>query len=323
MAHILPVRYFAGYDRTALDTRIEAAKAAGWQWWLDTIPVSSEVYELAMGVRKAYPFAKFYATVEESKCRWTWVDTRVLLNTLVHQYASEVYIALDTCPYALAKIGYGDYSVRSNGGTATFMVRARGIENEKYGSGRPQYHTRLATNLKVAIKITLANLLPYDMGEVAAHEYAEYRSKSQRVGASKAAKLPALLGSISHSILLNEIRALTAMGVTFNTSEFRSVAENCDDAAKLANEERNKRIDVVLMHFVTRTDGIVAECVGMNNIRAHSAFMPGMSESNTYPLDGVPQALQDKVAVLQTLPPGDHVDGVGMKVEEMLYWVEK
>ena len=59
----------------------------------------------------------------------------------------------------------------------------------------------------------------------------------------------------------------------------------------------------------------------MQDIRAHHTFFPGLQE--TYSLADVPQALQDKVAVLQTLPPGDHVDGVGMKVEEMLYWVEK
>jgi len=312
-AHI-PVRHLTD-NRTELDTRIEAAKAREWPWWVDTIPVSSQVHELAMGVRKAYPFVKFYATTEENKCRWHWD------SVVVMQYAMEIFAAIDTCPYVLAKIGYGNYSATNYEGTTAYMVRARGIENERYHSGREQYHMRITASLKVAIKNTLANLLPYDMREVADHEYEEYRSKSQHVGASKAAKLPALLGSISHSILLNEIRALTAMGVTFNTPEFRSVAQSCDDAAKLANEERNKRIDVVLMHFVERPLGIVAECVGMQNIRAYHSFKPESLE--TYPLDGVPQALQDKVAVLQTLLPGDHVDGVGMKVEEMLYWVEK
>jgi hypothetical protein len=313
----IPVRYFTK-DRTELDTRIEAAKGAGWQWWLDAIPVSHELYELAMGVRKAYPFIKFYATTEESKCHWHWNSGN---NALVMQYASEIFVAIDTCPYVLAKIGHGRYSATNHEGTSAYMVRARGIENERYHSGREQYHMRITASLKVAIKNTLANLLPYDMREVADHEYEEYRSKSQHVGASKSAKLPALLGSVTHSVLLNEIRALTAMGVTFNTPEFRSVAQSCDDAAKLANEERNKRIDVVLMHFVERPLGIVAECVGMQNIRAYHSFKPESLE--TYPLADVPQALQDKVAVLQTLLPGDHVDGVGMKVEEMLYWVEK
>ena len=305
-----PVRHLVDHC-FELDERIEAAKGAGWQWWLDTIPVSREVYELGMGVRKAYPFVKFYVTTEGGKCWWSNDE----------KFALEIFIAIDTCPYVLAKIGHANYSVHGNGPTHTYMVRARGIENERYDSGRPQYHTRLTTSLKVAIKNTLANLLPYDMHEVADHEYEDYRRKSQHVGASKAAKLPALLGSVTHSVLLNEIRALKAMGVTFSTPEFRSVAESCDDAAKLANEERNKRIDVVLMHFVTRTDGIVAECIGMQDIRAHHTFFPGLQE--TYSLADVPQALQDKVAVLQTLPPGDHVDGVGMKVEEMLYWVEK
>ena len=309
-----PVRYFAEHGRTMLDKHIEAAKAAGWQWWLDTAPVPQELYELGMGVRKAYPFVKFYTTTGDNKCTWACNRSNVW-------YALEVFVAIDTCPYALAKIGHGKYGVADDASNYTYMVRARGIENERYHSGREQYRMRITASLKIAIKNTLANLLPYSMEEVADREYEGYRSKSQHVGASKAAKLPALLGSVTHSVLLNEIRALKAMGVTFNTPEFRSVAESCDDAAKLANEERNKRIDVVLVHFVTRTDGIVAECINMQNIRAHYTFKSGLLE--TYPLADVPQALQDKVAVLQTLLPGDHVDGVGMKVEEMLYWVEK
>lgn len=308
----MAVRYFARRDWIDnLSTRIEAAKTAGWLWWLDTIPVPHKVYELGMEVRKAYPFVKFYATTVSSKCRWDYVG-----NVSV---AAEVFIAVDTCPYVLAKIGYGGY--RQTEGDNRYMVNARGIENGKYHLDREQHSMRLTTSLKSATRNTLANLLPYTTREVAKQEYNDYYTKSVHTGSSKASQLPALLSVITHSVILNEIRALKAMGVVFTTPEFCRAAENCDAAAKVANEERNKRVDAVLIHFVEHSEGVVAECAGVHNVRKQFPFKLDLSE--TYPLADVPQAYQDKVAVLQTLAPGDHVDGVGMKVEEMLYWIEK
>lgn len=306
------VRYFARRDCIDnLSTRIEAAKTAGWQWWLDTIPVIHGVYELGMEVRKAYPFVKFYATTVSKMCRWDYAGSISV--------AAEVFIAVDTCPYVLATIGYGGY--HQTKGEHRYMVNARGIENGKYQQDREQHSMRLTTSLKSATKNTLANLLPYTTHEVAKREYHDYYNKSVRTGSSKASQLPALLSALTHSVILNEIRALKAMGVVFTTPEFCRAAENCDAAAKVANEERNKRVDAVLIHFVEHSEGVVAECAGVHNVRGQFPFKLDLSE--TYPLADVPQAYQDKVAVLQTLAPGDHVDGVGMKVEEMLYWIEK
>lgn len=301
------------HSHTVLIERIEEAKAGGWDYWLDAVPVSRAVCELGTGIRKAYPFVKFYATTANTLCRWEGV-----LGCTVW-CASEIFVAIDTCPYTLLKIGYGQY--HTTAGNPRYIVNARGIHNTKYAEGREQYSMRITNSLKSAVKNALANLLPYTIGEIAEHDYSDYHSKSVNISLSKAAQLPTLLRSITHSVLLNEVRALKAMGVTFTTPEFCGVADNCDEAAKVANEERNKRVDAVLMHFVEHSNGVVAECVSMQNIRPHSAFKVDSSE--TYALNDVPQAYQDKVAVLQTLPPGDHVDGVGMKVEEMLYWVEK
>lgn len=306
------VRYFARRDCIDnMSARIETAKTAGWQWWLDTIPVIHRVYELGMEVRKAYPFVKFYATTVSNMCRWDYAG-----NVSV---AAEVFIAVDTCPYVLAKIGYGGY--HQTKGEHRYIVNARGIENGKYHLDREQHSMRLTSSLKSATKNTLANLLPYTTHEVAKREYHDYYNKSMHTGSSKASQLPALLSALTHSVILNEIRALKAMGVVFTTPEFRSAAENCDAAARVANEERNKRVDAVLIHFVEHSEGVVAECAGVHNVRKQFPFKLDLSE--TYPLADVPQAYQDKVAVLQTLAPGDHVDGVGMKVEEMLYWIEK
>ena len=306
------VRYFARRDCIDnMSARIETAKTAGWQWWLDTIPVIHRVYELGIEVRKAYPFVKFYATTVSNMCRWDYAG-----NVSV---AAEVFIAVDTCPYVLAKIGHGAY--HQTQGENRYMVNARGIENGKYHLDREQHSMRLTSSLKSATKNTLANLLPYTTHEVAKREYHDYYNKSVRTGSSKASQLPALLSALTHSVILNEIRALKAMGVVFTTPEFRSAAENCDAAARVANEERNKRVDAVLIHFVEHSEGVVAECAGVHNVRGQFPFKLDLSE--TYPLADVPQAYQDKVAVLQTLAPGGHVDGVGMKVEEMLYWIEK
>jgi hypothetical protein len=148
------------------------------------------------------------------------------------------------------------------------------------------------------------------------------RTASCEVSRGKAAKLPTLLGKVTNSILLGEIRALHSAGVTFTTPEFREVVANMEDAIELANGERSKRVDVLMVYFVKRNGVMVAETVHVDNIRGGDSSTHA-KEITTYAIDQVPAFVEEKVSVLQTLDNGSHVDGVGMKVNDNLYWVEK
>jgi hypothetical protein len=202
------------------------------------------------------------------------------------------------------------------------MTYARDIENVKYGEGRKQYYMKLTTNLKLAVKNALANLLPYTAREMAGIEYPTMREKSEESGRVKASKLPTLLNAVTHGVLMNEVRALHAAGVTFTTPEFQSIVDNMDEAVQLANAERSKRVDMVLVSFVERNGSMMADCSEARDVRNN--HWPNVAdEVNTYPLADVPQFIVEKVSVLQGLDNGNHVDGVGVKIDDKLFWVEK
>jgi len=296
----------------ALKTIADAARNAGHEGWLDGVPVIPELYALGAGVRRMIPSVKFYGSI--ISCNH---DNRIFGEP---ELFSEVHAVVNDSPYSTARIGYGKY--RGQKGDRHYMVDTRGITNEKYMSGRDQYSMKLASKLEVAVKNAVANMIPHTPGEIAKLTYEKYTERSVKAGQSKANKLPALMNAVSHSALLNEIRALHAQGATFITPEFQAIVDNMDEAVSLANEERSKRIDATLVHFTQRSGRMIARCVTCNDIRRHTT-MYTVPSSEDFEMDAIPPYIAEKVAVLQTLERGNHVDGVGMKVIDTLYWVEK
>jgi len=296
----------------ALKTIVDEARNAGHEGWLDGVPVIPELYALGAGVRRMIPSVKFYGSI--ISCNH---DNRIFGEP---ELFSEVHAVVNDSPYSTARIGYGKY--RGQKGDRHYMVDTRGITNEKYMSGRDQYSMKLAGKLEVAVKNAVANMIPHTPGEIAKLTYEKYTERSVKAGQSKANKLPALMNAVSHSALLNEIRALHAQGATFITPEFQAIVDNMDEAVSLANEERSKRIDATLVHFTQRSGRMIARCVTCNDIRRHTT-MYTVPSSEDFEMDAIPPYIAEKVAVLQTLERGNHVDGVGMKVIDTLYWVEK
>ena len=300
--------------------RAEEARAMGWKWWLDGTPVSEELYNMGFPMQKFYPFLSFYSSSQKS--RWK----EMTRGSTCFQVAMEVYVCMPSSPYAVAVIGYGQYQMSPNTLYNHYMVKARGIANEKYNMSSTQFYMRLTGNIKVAIKNAMANLIPYGVKEIVDIEYEALREKSTAVGRTKASQLPILLNAVSHNVLLNEIRALHAVmevsGDTFSTPEFRAIVENMDDAVQLANAERNKRVDALLVNFIETADGVRVECAEVSNIR-NSSYAVIRDNIDTHLLASVPQFIVEKVSVLQGLANGTHVDSIGMKLDDKLFWVEK
>ena len=69
--------------------------------------------------------------------------------------------------------------------------------------------------------------------------------------------------------------------------------------------------------------GFKAQCVTVENIRNKNDFDVRGLPTTTYELSELPEFMTSKISVLQILEDGNHVDGVGMKVNPTLFWVEK
>jgi hypothetical protein len=308
-----------------------SAQVAGWEYMLDGVPVSQHLHAYATKLREAVPNLKFGAV-------WGKYSFDGGTETMYREgpeggqvhvtYATEVWVCMDVSHYALAKIGHKKYR-QSNNSPYEYGVAARGIENKIYGDYREQYCIRMSVKQRAAVKNALLNLIPYTVAECATLQYDAIKRKSDRSGAAKTGVLPSLLGAVSHNVLMNEVRALRAAGVAFTTPEFQAIAEEMDDAVQLANAERNKRVDAVMVQFVTRGGVMRAECSEVRDIRRNdgAAFAEEDNEGNgvvkSYAMEEVPPFIVEKVSVLQGLDNGGHVDSVGMKVNDTLFWVEK
>ena len=288
-------------------------RADGWKFWLDDVPVCDELHAYGSALQKLYPCLKFLGSTPS--------------HPMGIGLQNRVYVCMDVSPYALGTINYGDNSLSGHASLRTFSIYARTIKNDKYHSCRLQYYMKMSSSIGVAVKNALAHLIPYSAVDIARVEYKALRDKSVDSGKQKAAVLPALLAAVTPSVLLNEVRALKAAGVAFSTPEFQSIVSNMDEATQLANAERSKRIDAVLVHFVDRAGATMAECADLSNVRGQThptisscSISTGVTQ---YAMADVPKFIVEKVAVMRGLDDGSHVDGIGMKIEDRLFWVEK
>jgi len=286
----------------ALKVQVDAHNEVTHAWWVDGIPVIRETYCIAEEIKRKAPHVVFRFNKKNP------------VNTL--------YITIPNCPYTVALIGFGKFKMSTT--SSEYIVKARGIRNEKYHTNREQYCMRFSKNVTTAAKIALAYITPYTTCEVANLQFDLFSRASSSAGRKKAGVLPTLCGAVTSSVLINEIRSLKAAGVQFHTAEFQAIADQCDEASKLANDERNKRVDAVFVQFIEgKATGFKAQCVTVENIRNKNDFDIRGLPTTTYELSELPEFMTSKISVLQILEDGNHVDGVGMKVNPTLFWVEK
>ena len=271
-------------------------------WWVDGIPVIYQTYSLANAIRQKAPHATFRFNKQNP--------------------GRSLFVTVPNCPYTVAVIGFGQFKMSQLG--EDYTVKARGIKNEKYNSGREQYHMRFSKNVATAAKIALTNIVAYSTCELASLKLDLFSRASIDAGRKKAGMLPTLCSAVSHSVLVNEVRSLKAAGVVFHTAEFQAIADQCDEASKLANDERNKRVDAVFVQFTeSKVTGFKAQCVTVESIRNKNDFDVYGIPATVYELSELPEFITSKISVLQILEDRNHVDGVGMKINPTLFWVEK
>lgn len=289
--------------------------------WLDDTLVGSNLALYGEALRKVYPFVQFMPHPFSSSWEY-YQNTSFGVDMLrrLRRY-SRVCVFIPDARFSLADIGYGKFGVKA-AGEFTYMTCARGINNRGCAENLEQASMLKTTRLSKAVQNVLKHLVGYSTKEIAKLEYHKLASDSGEAGAKKAVVLPTLLKTITDAVLINEVRALKAAGVTFTTVEFNNVAQQCDDAVRLANEERQKRVDATLVRFIRTPGGATEiECYETRDIRRR--VWDGGGEVFRHTTETLPSFMTEKIAVLQMMIDGDHVDGVGAKLDALTYWVEK
>lgn len=309
---------------------VEVAREEQWPYWLDNAPVEEPLYNLGIKLKSAYPDFKFYpSTKGDQKCDTTAICTGFGAGRQINIFQA-VYVTMPMCPYVVCSIGHARYQETAVPYECQYMVESRLINNDRYRMSNPNYNRKItkgvSTNLEKAFKNALLHCKPYSAVELASVEYRPLYYKAQHVKDQKSGVIGALMQSISRDVLIQEIHAMNAAGIKFTTPEFIKLAEEADDALQLQRSQTNKRVDATFIHFYQEGDNMVAQyCQAENILSPSSSYIKAIKQDSNVKckVNEVPEYIVEKVSVLQTLDVGSHVDGVGMKISDEMYWVEK
>ena len=259
-------------------------------------------------------------------------------------FASEVIQALPGCKvvptddgwswvympedhFALGRIGYGVFTC-NGGGERTYTVHTRTITNAKYNTHAKQYRMKSSTSLSAAVKNARRYLRRYDPVESAHTALADLRDGISSVRDSLRSKVAQvereLLGSAILSygkqkpLLLDEIMYLFDAGHTFSTpglmekvAEYRELTAEHDSVKSVQN---TTFVQIRQVRGRQRTD-----VVPVSNLFSWEA---DYDEPQTY-YDSLPEDIAERVAVLSMVNDDTYVHGVGFKVEDGMYYVDR
>ena len=241
----------------------------------------------------------------------------------------EVWVYMEGDTYAMARIGYRDYSNNNSG--SKYGICARGIKNKKYREWNESHYVLTSEKIEVAKKLVRTHIRPYTMYEVASQSLDAARSNTDRAFDSSDEKLDVAKRNVRvHSDLYAELNALIYSGYKFVSEGLREAVLQM----QLATEENNiYKTKAVHMYFVrVGTDRMTGEqtldIMTVFDIRKVQTVNMDKHQMTSYRASSLPQELADdivgKVAVLSMLQSnGAHVEDVGTKIADNIYWVVK
>lgn len=248
--------------------------------------------------------------------------------------ASEVWVYVPGDTYAMVRIGHKEYGRGRNGYDPKFGVYARHITNNRYKDYRHDHYRVTPEKLDTAVRAVKKYMRPYTFGEIAGMSLPMAQSCIQRVfdttfgGETKARR--AVEG---HADLMTELMHLVNTGYSFNSASLREKVLDFDAAKREANEYRGKATHAYYVKVYTDdiTNQQMCSLLPVFDIHKMSTSSNGESLSNipaeTYPMDSLPETIADnvlgKLAVLMMTEHQQYVQGVGMRVVDDAFWIQR
>lgn len=225
--------------------------------------------------------------------------------------------------HALGEIGFKDIRVKGNGAsTPTFYVRARTITNDKYRDSIWQHNVIATKSLKNAVKHAEEHFKPVPPLEAI------------RLTASRARSIVEKAVAVHYDVVRSAYRQLfgdSGYGnqfdkpifkelsyVNFISPELNKLVEEFNAGADAWREA--KGIAEHGIHYVGLTDNYgqlvadVAHCGSLGHDHK-------ISEITRLPATELPEWVQGRIAVLQMLEPENYVQGVGLRLDDKVYYI--
>ena len=275
------------------------------------------LHDMATQVREAMPFVQFY--IEDTEYDYH-------LGSAV---VSELNVYRPGDVLCMGRIAYGHtgmYSGRrvayNNTRVNNYMVYSPFIENKKYRESSNAFFMRASKDLSAAVKTAKKYLRPLSPVDVA---YA-YKDVIQDKVSRKVQQF--MYKANGHEYDLNRhtgdmaelIKDLIAKRVDrIHNSELEKLIHEYAESKKEFDLEANKphRFTFVLV----RHDGTVSTLeFGANKI-SDGVSCTSTEVSTYYSADEIPEEVQSAVATISVLEDKDFVEGLGMKLNDSVYWI--
>ena len=242
-----------------------------------------------------------------------------------YRYAYERWVYMPDEPYPMGYIGYGDYRVNQIGDDQ-FGVCSRKIENVRYQVYSDQYHMKMSTRLKAAVRNAKKFLRDYKVTEIADINGGACRNKWGTTNTKLTQKIRAAREGVvneesRHNDLLHmELEALVAGGHKFLNPEFNDKVSEFLAAHEERKEALSERTKRMLMVSVEQTlYGSTLYC--MASTENIDEWGNDRAAQETCTEETLPSKIAGQLSVLNMCKCGQYVDDVGYKASESCFYV--
>lgn len=305
---------------------IEGAKVSGHQYFVDEHPCNKELMEFVQGVQKAMPKVKFYPNTFGYMTLPVHDENGVYQTTKQVRICDEFFVYMDDFPFDIGRVGWADNAVNGKG-EFSYSVYSRKISNAKYAQHRDQHFMIMSKDMGKAIKNATKYLIPYTTRELAQAFYEPLHEQVSKVLDDVKSKMHNGARDIVNNrmAILQEVQALVKQGAQFVTPEFRDLASKVDQLIADYAEQDKRKVSAVFVRFKQVGDDTYVDVQDVMNVREirWDVKMNLGSLATTYPLNELPQDIAEQVSVLSILENDGYVAGVGMKIDEATFWVER
>ena len=286
--------------------------AAHLKW--EGIPVSAQVHSFLTKLLTTYKHYKVGVT-DDLGMMWH-VDAAGNSDRVF----SEVWLYVPSERYARGRIGYGEFFATKNG--ETYMVYNHTIHNNKYNSHREHYHMMLTSKEDAALKLAYKHIKPLGLMDIVHRENHEFLVSMRRTADNKEREADNLFREKIKDNAVIELRHALNAGHKFSSEDFKQ--NLIDFFGKHDEFKAYKSKARSACYVLIRPGEYVSEQMADILTCAVNCQMNFKSENAvTVKMSDIPVDIAGKIAVLSMVNDGHYVEGVGQKVSDDAYWIER
>ena len=314
----------------SLKARVERCNAVvtegKWNTTFQDVAVTEEMKNFLTEVQSTMPNIKFMP-FDDNYVQVKYLDENGVMQTKSYCLMTDWLAYYDGYPFNVGYISYNDHSAKRSKSEPelTYGIYSRKINNVKYHSGRDQHHMVMTKDLKKAVKLAKTHLVPFTTQELAKLTYDDIHDKAHTVLHRANREMRDTVDPLrSADVMIAEMMHLIKQGAQFATAEFKRVASEIEAKVEAFKEQERRQVNAVFVRIYNIGEDTYVDLNDAYNIRQNSLASKAIdNKTYTYKMSELPEDVAHAVASLSILEKGQYVDGVGIKVDECHFWVQK